>query len=327
MKVRTDTGTELVLPARYLDAGHVRHAYATTIHKAQGQTVDRAFVLGSDTLYQEAGYVALSRGRAENRIYLVAIEPRPEAHTREATPPEPVEALTQALRHSHAQELAVDSGIDRDAIRRELSDLMHERRRLENVKNGCPRVRHDEIESLTTMRQQNVENVARVEHDLAALDKERGWRQRDERRGRRVILTTHLRYHTGAIDSLDQAIEHAHEAQHERDEYLKQHHDEIQELPHVEHAINRRFGQLIRADVADPPAYLRELGAPPKDPPSRARWLQAAEYVEHYRIDHYITDPHHPLGNAPTFDKRQLQELTAQVREPTREIDHGVELP
>ena len=104
---------------------------ATTIHKAQGQTVDRAFVLGSDTLYQEAGYVALSRGRAENRIYLVAIEHRPEAHTQEATPPEPVEALTQALRQSHAQELAVDSRVDRDAIRRELSDLMHEQKRLD----------------------------------------------------------------------------------------------------------------------------------------------------------------------------------------------------
>ena len=72
-------------PPSYLDAGHVRHAYATTIHKAQGQTVDRAFVLGSDTLYQEAGYVALSRGRIENRIYLVDSEPRPEAHGREAT--------------------------------------------------------------------------------------------------------------------------------------------------------------------------------------------------------------------------------------------------
>jgi len=55
LTVRTDAGAVLALPARYLDAGHVRHAYATTIHKAQGQTADRAFVLGSDLLYQEAG--------------------------------------------------------------------------------------------------------------------------------------------------------------------------------------------------------------------------------------------------------------------------------
>jgi Ti-type conjugative transfer relaxase TraA len=325
MTIQTDTGNELVLPARYVDAGHVRHAYATTIHKAQGQTTDRAFVLGSDTLYQEAGYVALSRGRAENRIYLVGGEPRTEAHAKEATP-EPVEALTQALSHSHAQGLAVDTGIDRDAIRRELSDLKDRRRRLETIARSCPRAHHDDIESLTTMRKQNEENVARLQRDLAALDNERGWRQRDERRGRRIVLTTHIRYHTGAIDSLDQAIEHAHEAQTERDEYLKKHHDEMQELPHAEHAIDLRFGQLVRADVADPPPYLRDLGAPPKDPALLARWRTAADYVERYRVDHYVTDSHRPLGDAATFDTRRLQELTAQVREPRREIDHGVEI-
>ncbi len=78
--IRTDRGTSHALPAAYLDAGHLRHAYATTIHKAQGLTVDQALVLGYDTLYQEAGYVALSRGRAENRLYLVASSDEPEQH-------------------------------------------------------------------------------------------------------------------------------------------------------------------------------------------------------------------------------------------------------
>ena len=43
-------------------AGHVAHGYATTIHKAQGATVDRAFLLGSDTLYREAGYTGAVPG-------------------------------------------------------------------------------------------------------------------------------------------------------------------------------------------------------------------------------------------------------------------------
>ncbi|MGQ0824954.1 MAG: hypothetical protein ACT4OX_08005 [Actinomycetota bacterium] len=48
LTLSTDDRATIALPARYLDASHVRHAYATTIHKAQGQTPDRALALGSD---------------------------------------------------------------------------------------------------------------------------------------------------------------------------------------------------------------------------------------------------------------------------------------
>ena len=46
------------------------HAYATTIHKAQGVTVDRTLLLGSDDLYRQAAYVGLSRGRDRNDLYV-----------------------------------------------------------------------------------------------------------------------------------------------------------------------------------------------------------------------------------------------------------------
>ncbi len=69
------TGERAVLLADYLDAGQLTHAYAMTVHKAQGLTCDRAFALGSDTLYREQGYVAMSRGRLGNHLYVVG--PRP----------------------------------------------------------------------------------------------------------------------------------------------------------------------------------------------------------------------------------------------------------
>lgn len=62
-------GRRIILPARYLEAGHVAHGYATTIHKAQGATTERTFILADEHLYQEAGYVALSRGRDRNDLY------------------------------------------------------------------------------------------------------------------------------------------------------------------------------------------------------------------------------------------------------------------
>ena len=55
MSVELTTGTTVLLPAEYLTAGHVAHAYAMTVHKAQGLTCDRAFTLGSDTPVSRAG--------------------------------------------------------------------------------------------------------------------------------------------------------------------------------------------------------------------------------------------------------------------------------
>lgn len=50
-------------------AERLAHAYAMTVHKAQGLTVDACLLYGTAALSQQAGYVALSRGRAANHLY------------------------------------------------------------------------------------------------------------------------------------------------------------------------------------------------------------------------------------------------------------------
>ncbi|WP_324341576.1 MobF family relaxase [Baekduia sp.] len=72
VSLRTADGSGRDLDASYLDDGWLDHAYALTAHAAQGATVDRSFVLGSDELYREWGYTALSRHRAEARFYVVS---------------------------------------------------------------------------------------------------------------------------------------------------------------------------------------------------------------------------------------------------------------
>jgi conjugative relaxase-like TrwC/TraI family protein len=58
------------LPRRYLAAGHLDYGYATTVHKAQGATYDRAFVLATESLTREAGYVAMSRARLGTELFV-----------------------------------------------------------------------------------------------------------------------------------------------------------------------------------------------------------------------------------------------------------------
>jgi hypothetical protein len=66
---RAGGGGEVVLPADYV-ASHVELAYATTAHRAQGRTVDTAHAMVTSTTAREVLYVAATRGRESNRLYV-----------------------------------------------------------------------------------------------------------------------------------------------------------------------------------------------------------------------------------------------------------------
>lgn len=112
-------GREYTLTADYLASTTQRggpvldHGSALTGHKAQGLTADQAFVLGSDQLYREWGYVAMSRGRDANRLYLVNAHDDRDlavAHADERKLP-PLDAVTHALARSAAQTSAIDAAL------------------------------------------------------------------------------------------------------------------------------------------------------------------------------------------------------------------------
>ncbi len=113
LTMRTDDGTSVALPASYLHADTIVHAYATTIHKAQGTTVDRAFIYADDQLARETAYTAMSRGATENRIYLAHTLAREPDHGHHQALDRRRE-LTRNLQRSQAQHLAVehDHGIE-----------------------------------------------------------------------------------------------------------------------------------------------------------------------------------------------------------------------
>lgn len=61
LTVRLDGGERVQVDAAQY--GHIDHGYAVTVHKAQGVTVDKAYLLATDTLDAQLSYVGLTRHR------------------------------------------------------------------------------------------------------------------------------------------------------------------------------------------------------------------------------------------------------------------------
>jgi conjugative relaxase-like TrwC/TraI family protein len=96
------------IPFDYIADGHLTHAYAMTIHKAQGATADRVLLLADDTLSREHAYTGLSRGVTRNDLYLVVEDPRAEIRHVAESIQEPDEAVRAAVRRSGAKTMALD---------------------------------------------------------------------------------------------------------------------------------------------------------------------------------------------------------------------------
>jgi hypothetical protein len=68
MDVRLDDGRQVAFD--FKDYSQFDHGYAATVHKAQGVTVDRVYVLATPGLDRHAAYVALSRHRERVDLHL-----------------------------------------------------------------------------------------------------------------------------------------------------------------------------------------------------------------------------------------------------------------
>jgi hypothetical protein len=79
-------GRRVVLPADYVRQ-HVELGYSTTAHRAQGRTVDTAHAFVSVTTQREVLYVAATRGRECNRLYVDTMYD-PDADTQHGLPAE-----------------------------------------------------------------------------------------------------------------------------------------------------------------------------------------------------------------------------------------------
>ncbi len=308
--IRTDNATSHVLPAGYLDAGHLRHAYATTIHKAQGVTVDQVLVLGNDALYQEAAYVALSRGRANNRVYLVDNRDDNEQHT--PTPRrEPLDSFAASLHVTRAQHLAIDHQRPTPNPRRTLAQRYHELERLRHLDRTTPRNPDADIAALQRSRTNIQEELDEQRARLADLTAKRPLRHRREHASQRLVTAQRVQRLAGKLEQTDRALADTHAPRAAYDTFQTRHRADLEQLPRIEREVQTLLGQHVFDYRTNPPAYLSTLGPWPTDGKPRDKWIEAAIFIEEYRHREHITDPQRPFG---ALDRTNDEQHFAQAR-------------
>jgi conjugative relaxase-like TrwC/TraI family protein len=311
------------LPASYLESGHVTHGYAITVHKAQGLTCDRAFVLGTEDLYREMGYVAMSRGRLSNELYAVGerrieIEPSHSPTVQDSAEELFVSALGTSKAQSMASTHSVAAGpfdsVTDHAIGVEYQELAQRIRSIPTDVSRRVDSLHKEIfaleaklQGLERQRDQALQTRRSVRETLAGRD------------SRTTSVDRSIYAEHGWINQLTEKLRPLEAQQQRRNRMLIDTEPAKARLSLLDEEIERRVTARL-ADAMDSPAeYLTErLGKKPEAGDKRESWLDGVKMIERFRLQNGVTANKHALGNERVPDKFATDEYLNQI---VREID------
>ncbi len=305
LTVQTDN-SRVVLLAEYLEAGHIAHGYATTIHKSQGATFDSGLSLGTDELYRERGYVGMSRGRQTNHLCLVGAAEADDA-AGHGPPPKvrhPADAVQTALTHETDQRLAIDTG-DPLALW-PIEDLIAEKHRLDQMFAECPDDRSHDVTSLTERRGQIADQVEPLvyRYNELADRRLRGPSTRSEMRE----LRDKIAERSARLDRIDQELLGAERGVRDRTPFQIKHVPDSGRLDAVQSEIDRHIAHRVERHLVDPSDYhLGILGAVPTDSDHQAIWTRGAAILEAHHLG-ADTDRSTLLGS-----RREAAEMRARL--------------
>jgi hypothetical protein len=250
----------VVLPGDYVGEA-VALAYAVTIHKAQGLTVDSAIILVDERTTAEGLYVGMTRGRAHN----VALAVCDEADAEHAAGPtrRPSEVLVAALGRSAAEVAALE------ALREALA-------RSESLATLAPRLANLDAWIAT---QTPPDRSRELQWAADGLEHARrccrpGHLTRAGRDDRRRLEAAEARYDAVAVE------------QGQRQAWLEAHADTLAYRDELAEAVTKRRRDLgVAAAVTQPDHIVDILGAPPSTDARGAvgRWMAMAGHIEAYR--------------------------------------------
>ena len=331
MRVRLSRG-DVNLPAAYLDAGHVGHAYAMTVNKAHGMTCERTMVLGNDQLYRELVYGAMSRGQLSNQLYLprscfLDVEDAP--HIQTMRPPDPMEVLASNLEQRRAKHLALDEMATIPLTAWSTAELHEERRRLRSVLDQAPPDRAADLAALRDSQQTVEGQLLDAAKEVAQLEsRRRPLRQRHKPNVELIAARTGVGHLEQQSERHAAEVVHIEASQHRRESHLAAHDADRLQVDAIDGVLRERIRQNIVRSVADPPNYIvRTIGPRPAGAAADRCWVSAVVAVEGYRVDHDVTDRRTALGPEPHRWEASLDWYAAHEAVVGAQVQLGISRP
>jgi conjugative relaxase-like TrwC/TraI family protein len=293
------------LPAGYVRE-HVELGYATTVHRAQGITVEHSYTVLRAGMSREAAYVALTRGRTANHAYLATDLPDPEHDGAPEPQPAAREILDRILATSHAQTSATQTLRDLQSYATSLARLgpIHETfaqaactdRYRTLIHSALGRPAADELSDSAAFPPL-IAALRRIEydgHDLAAVlgacVAERPLDAGDAARDLAAVLHWRVeRWHrnTAPTRHFDRQLAGGLLTPAPTEYMDPQTGPTLREL---EELIQQRVNALTEAALARPPRWLLRLGPPPPGDDDRAAWRRHLQTILAFR-DLYPPEP------------------------------------
>ncbi|MBA3655051.1 MAG: relaxase domain-containing protein [Actinobacteria bacterium] len=279
----------IMIPREYLDAGFVDHGYARTTYGVQGATLERALYHAGDESSFEEGYVALTRGRVDTRIYLVeGASPVDDdnAHRAHDTDSTGLDTVSAAMERRRTKALAHDADPHADRVHAEfagwdLARLHGERTRLEAAIADAP---PDPTDALVAAgRRRDALETQRRTWTGQLANAQRGghsWRPGNRRTVDATVTraTRQLGHIEASIGGLNARIQTLRDQWQTRRSYFESHAAEVDRLALVRRAEQSRELQVrTHARIEPPEAVVAALGAEPDALTARQAWHNAAE--------------------------------------------------
>jgi hypothetical protein len=315
---------------RTLDLG-----YATTGHRSQGVTLDRALVRVAGAEDHPWLYVAATRAARQTTFFdVISPEPRPVELELDVPSPEP-RRLDQQLaaigRRDGGKHLAVDTGAAGPLALRGMSkrELRAERDRVAALLREAPPDRSRLVARTAEQRQQAEQGLAdatarvdAAQGQVAELGQGAGrlLRRRElaQARHRLALAETAAKL---ARQQADRAADRERVARRVQQEHLAWQ-ERYADLLAGDRARARELAWRGRVDARAVelarPGWLRELGEVPTTVKGQRAVRHALAQLEQYRERYGITDPDHALGPEPRhadLEQRRHHRTTLQAIE------------